>query len=193
MSCAKGLMKPRRVLLALGLVAAFAALMPLAPLAQDGFMDVAPAPTGPPLTPLELGIKVYKSDFANCELCHGWSGGGGVPLMMDGMDMDGGPPLVGLKMTREAMIEVIACGRLNKGVMPGYFEDAWTAKYLCGGKTAAQVPAVERPPMFDPFLYMGEIEAVVTFIETVYMGPGMNLEYCMMYFGPESRGCDRFR
>ena len=65
------------------------------------------------------------------------------------------------------------------------------------GKTAADVPDVERPPMFEPFLYLDEIEAVVTFIQTVYQAsagaPGMNLEYCMMYFGPESRGCDRFR
>lgn len=184
---------------------AFAALLAafgLAPLGLQAQEDMFATPDpGPPLTPLELGIKVYRHDFANCQLCHSWSGEGGGPLMMDGRDLDGGPPLTTSKMTREEMVEIIACGRLPKfanSVMPAYLEDAWTPKYPCyGGKTAADVPDVERPPLFEPYLYLEEIEAVVTFIQTVYQAsagaPGMNLEFCMMYFGPESRGCDRFR
>jgi len=151
-------------------------------------------PAPPKLTGIELGVQVYRPELGNCQLCHGWNGNGGRQFEdLAGRTYDPGPPLTESTMTREEMIEIIACGKLGTSIMPQYLENAWKPEHPCWGKTAAEVPDGERAGLWGAPLYLDEIEAVVLWIQTAYQGKQMSLEHCLLYFGPESRGCDTLR
>lgn len=145
---------------------------------------------------IDEGIAVYKPPIGNCEPCHGFAGGGA--LAMDVYTDKGtapGPPLTTSKMSREQMIEIIACGRLGNETlpMPQYLVAAWTREHPCGGKIAADLPMGEKPPLTSRPLSVREIEAVVAFIHLVYQGKSMTFETCQMYWGTRSLACGIFK
>jgi hypothetical protein len=153
------------------------------------------APVAPKLTGIELGISVYRPELGNCQLCHGWNGQGGNMFEdYNGRTYDPGPALKDSKMTAAEMIEIISCGKLGLSIMPQYYEEAWTPKHPCWGKTAADVAETERAPLWGAPLYEEEIEAVVLWIQTAYQGKEFTLENCLLYFGtPDAIGCNYLR
>ena len=173
-------------------VAAVLAAVPLAapPRAQDDMDNVAREP----MDPIDLGILVFR-ELGNCQLCHGWNGGGGMEVMLEnGNLLDPGPSLEKSKMTAEQMVEIVSCGKvLSNNMMPAYLFEAWKPEHPCYGKTEADLPDTERPPAWGVPLYPEEVDAVVLWVQLAYQGKPLTLELCIRYFGFESRGCDTLR
>ncbi|MBM3507895.1 MAG: hypothetical protein FJX64_09320 [Alphaproteobacteria bacterium] len=95
----------------------------------------------------------------------------------------GGPALTTSKMTREQMLEIVACGKFDGGfIMPNYDNDAWVRR-TCSGNPA------ERPP--QPGMRMlapREAEAVVAYIQAVYQGKAMSRAWCLRWFERSPQG-----
>jgi hypothetical protein len=146
---------------------------------------------------LEAAQKIYKDAPGDCGACHGWNGTGRAHDHIYAADFDaGGPSLMNSKMTREEMIEIISCGKINAGannVMPQYRQDAWTPAYPCWGKVAADIPADQRPLRTSVNLTPPQIEAVVAYIQEVYQGKFMSWEWCLKYFDDAQRICEVWR
>jgi len=144
---------------------------------------------------VEAGMRIYNSDGADCEFCHGWSGAGRQHNVNFSDTVAWGNSLVDSKMTREQMIAIISCGKRGNGLMPRYRGDSWTAGYRCEGKVAAEQVDPPIPLQGMRQLTQGQIESVVAFIQTIYQGAGMNVETCAKYWGTNTanRACDPFR
>lgn len=150
---------------------------------------------------LEMGMRVFKDALsqadggAGCELCHNWNGVGRQHnFLFADLVPAGGTDLTKSTMTREQMIEMVACGTFDGGrIMPRFRNDAWTNAYKCYGKTVADDPA-ERPPQPGMrSLAPREIEAVVDYIRAVYQGKSMSMDWCLKWYGTNSKGCDNWR
>ena len=140
---------------------------------------------------VEAGMRIYKPNVGDCEQCHAWNGAGRSHDTMYSHIVAGGPSLVASTMTRAQMIEIVSCGTIHWwGVMPQYRNDAWTPQLRCYGKTRAEQPSDERPLLGPTQLTPAQIEAVVTYVQVVYQGKRMTLDYCRQYFGPNSQACD---
>ena len=140
---------------------------------------------------IDAGMRIYKTT-ALCEVCHGWTGRGG--MANDEPENDPGPSLVHSELDREAMIEIVSCGTGWPREMPQYLATAWSDEHPCYGKTAADLPSNRRPPRINKLqLLPSQIESVVTYVQEVYQGKEMMLEYCIKYNGPTSRSCNRYR
>ncbi|MBM3507789.1 MAG: cytochrome c [Alphaproteobacteria bacterium] len=145
---------------------------------------------------VDAGMGVYKPAMANCEPCHGYGGVGALALdEYGGKGTAFAPSLVTSRMTREEMIEVVACGIRNDWLtMPQYLQKAWTPERPCyGGKTLATVAESERPFLAKQPLTEAQIAAVVAFVQAFYQGSPMNLEKCARYWGDRSPACGIFR
>ena len=145
---------------------------------------------------VDAGMLLYKPPLANCEVCHGWTGGGA--FLHDefwAKSVAPGPAILDSKLGRAAMIELVACGKVTSDLtMPKYMPSAWTAERPCyGGKVAADMAFEQLPPVAPYPLTQAQIEAVVTYVQAVYQSGGMTLGVCMKYFGEKSKGCDLFR
>lgn len=141
---------------------------------------------------IATGIRVYKEQ-GECWRCHGWNGTGGLPNVGDVADApDPGPALTTSRMDRQAMLEMVSCGR-PEGKMPPFAPGAWTPQRRCYGKVAADLAPGERPPVAQVTLTQGQIEAVVTYVLSVYQGKSMTRAYCLQYFGvAQTPVCDPF-
>jgi mono/diheme cytochrome c family protein len=140
---------------------------------------------------VERGMRLYKSDAADCEFCHGWQGAGRQHNTNFSDTVAHGPSLVDSKLTREQMIVVISCGKRGNGLMPRYRGDAWTPAYRCDGKVAADVTEAPLPLYGQKQLTPADIEAVVTYIQAVYQGSGgIRVADCLKYWGTANRICD---
>jgi hypothetical protein len=144
---------------------------------------------------VEAGMRIYKSNDADCEFCHGWTGGGRQHNVNFSDTVAWGTSLVDSKLTRAEMIALVSCGKRGNGLMPRYRADAWTPAYRCDGKVAADVTEPPLPLLGLRQLTPTQIESVVTFIQAVYQGAGMmSIENCLKYWGPtEGRACDVLR
>ncbi len=141
---------------------------------------------------VEAGMRLFKSDAADCEFCHGWQGMGRQHTVFFSDTVAFGTSLKDSKMTREEMIAVVSCGKRGGGLMPRYRGDSWSAAYRCDGKVAADITAADPPLPLNGQrqLTPAQIEAVVTYIQAVYQGTGMNVESCLKYWGATNRACD---
>ena len=139
---------------------------------------------------IDEGMRIYKTRAA-CGDCHGWTGRGG--MANDEPENDPGPSLVHSELDREALIEIVSCGAPWPREMPHYLATAWSKERPCYGMVAAELSPDRRPPRPDRTLRPSQIEAVVTYVQEVYQGKGMTLEYCIKYYSPTSRACDRYR
>jgi mono/diheme cytochrome c family protein len=138
---------------------------------------------------VDSGLRVWK-EFGNCWFCHGWAGTGGLPDVIG--DANAGPPVNVSRMDRAQMLDMVSCGRLG-GQHPAYAAAAWTAQHPCYGKTRADVPADQMPPLSDTRLTEGQIDAVVTYVQEFYQGKQMTRAKCLRYFGAtQSIVCDPF-
>ena len=158
---------------------------------------------------LEMGMRLFKDALtpadggAGCELCHNWNGVGRQHnLLFADLVPAGGTDLTKSTMTREQMIEMVACGTFDGGrIMPRFYGDAWTNAYKCYGKTAAEdalAASAAGPPKRPPQpgmrqLAPREIEAVVAYVQAVYQGKSMSLDWCLKWYGTSSKGCDNWR
>ncbi len=141
---------------------------------------------------IEAGMRIYKTDGANCEHCHYWSGRGWQHNQLYSAVPAGGPSLVDSKMTREQMVEMIACGRYGEGsIMPMYRGEAWTRERPCWGQVAADIKAPLQKPLWGyRMLSYDEINAVVAYIQAVYQGNGMSRDWCRKFFPGTPRACE---
>lgn len=133
---------------------------------------------------LRMGLDIYQTK-GNCQYCHAWHGDGdqgygGIALSFRDTLLD-----------REAMIEVVRCGRPDTA-MPRHDSRAYRTKN-CFGMDAADLDG-EIPEVPNAYLHSREISAVVDFIFATYVGkPEVTLEDCIKIWGETTRQCDEFR
>jgi len=133
--------------------------------------------------PTDAGKAVFKR--ANCFGCHKWHGNGGGGYGGDALS------LRGTQLTREQIIETVACGRPGTG-MPYFARGSYdTAK--CYEMNRQEVG--ERiPPEGGVFLRPNDIEAVADYVLAHIKGHGEpNYDECIAFFGNTSRVCDIYK
>lgn len=141
---------------------------------------------------INAGIQIYKV-AANCWECHGWSGQGGLPLIVgDFAGQNPGPALVETKLDRAGILEAITCGKPGS-IHPVFSREAWTPALKCYGKTRADLAANENLPDIQITLTEGQLQTVTTFVQQFYQGKTMTKAKCLQYFGvTQSIVCDPF-
>ncbi len=129
------------------------------------------------------GKVVYEE--ANCIGCHKWHGQGGGGY---------GGAALSLRetmLTRDQLIEVISCGRMETG-MPYHLRAAWKSENPCYGETAASLGG-DLPAPAAEFLRDHEINAVADYVLEHLQGRGApTKEECVTFWGEGSRECERF-
>ena len=140
------------------------------------------------------GMGLYKAGGVDCEMCHGWHGGGRFHDTTFSDVIAGGPSLQTSKMTREQMIEIVTCGKMTEGriaVMPYYRNDAWTNQLKCYGHVRNDIPPEQMPLPGLRQLTAPQVEAVVDFVRANLVGHGATVEYCRRYFSDDPKVCDQ--
>lgn len=135
---------------------------------------------------LARGLKYYR-DIANCKFCHAWNG---VGARVEGEPIPAS--LVKSELTREQMIEVVACGRVASG-MPNHLRGSYTAEHPCYGLTKDDLDRKEMPRRPFAQLTGEQIEDLVTYVQAVYQGKEMTYEGCAAYFERDAPQCARFK
>ena len=133
-----------------------------------------------------LGRRVYH-DKAQCAYCHGWAGDGAGDPQSSGAAAN----LRESRLTRDLLIEVIACGVPGKA-MPRFDDAAYTDK-RCYGVTEAELGADLPPLPPGASLQRREIEAVTDYLlaTIVGRGPATRAE-CEQIFGAGARSCEKY-
>ena len=133
--------------------------------------------------PTEAGKAVFKR--ANCVGCHKWHGNGGGGYGGDALS------LRKTELTREQIIETVACGRPGTG-MPFFMRGAYdTTK--CYDMNRQDV-GNQIPPEANTFLRQSDIEAVADYVLAHIKGKGEpNYAECVDFFGNTSRVCDVYK
>ena len=128
----------------------------------------------------DAGKAVYKR--ANCFGCHKWHGNGGGGYGGDALS------LRKTELTRDQIVETIACGRPGTG-MPYFARGSYdTSKCY---EMSRQDVASQIPPEGGTFLRAPDIEAVADYVLIHIKGKGdPNHEECAAFFGSTSRVCD---
>jgi hypothetical protein len=129
------------------------------------------------------GKQVYQK--ANCVGCHKWHGGGGGGY--------GGAALSlrATQLTREQLIEVIACGRPGTG-MPYHKRGAYDGTDCYGLKR--EHLGKDIPVEGSTFLRPAEIEAVADYVISAIQGRGEpTYAECTAFFGESARACASYR
>lgn len=131
----------------------------------------------------DAGKAVFKR--ANCFGCHKWHGDGGGGY--------GGAALSLRKtsLTRQQIIETVACGRPGTG-MPFFTRGAYDS-VKCYGMGRAEA-AGAMPPEANVFLRPADMEAVADYVLAHVTGRGEpSFDECIAFFGSGSRVCDVYR
>jgi mono/diheme cytochrome c family protein len=161
-------------LIAAGLLACSLALLP-----ANASFGQSPTPSDP----TGAGKAVFKR--ANCFGCHKWHGNGGGGYGGDALS------LRKTELTREQIMETVACGRPGTG-MPFFTRGAYdTTK--CYDMTRQDV-GNQIPPEANTFLREPDIEAVADYVLAHIKGRGEpNYAECVDFFGDTSRVCDVYK
>jgi len=133
--------------------------------------------------PTDAGKAVFRR--ANCFGCHKWHGSGGGGY--------GGAALSlrNTDLTREQIVETIACGRPGTG-MPFFTRGAYDS-VKCYGMNREDV-AGRMPPEANTFLRPDDIEAVADYVVANVKGKAEpTWDECLEFFGAGSRVCDIYR
>lgn len=131
----------------------------------------------------DAGKAVFKR--ANCFGCHKWHGDGGGGY--------GGAALSLRKttLTRQQIIETVACGRPGTG-MP-FFTRGGYDSVKCWGMGRAEAGNL-MPPEANVFLRPADMEAVADYVLAHLTGRGEpSFEECIAFYGAGSRVCDVYR
>jgi hypothetical protein len=137
----------------------------------------------PQSDPTEAGKGVFKR--ANCFGCHKWHGHGGGGYGGDALS------LRKTELTRDQIIETVACGRPGTG-MPYFARGAYDAT-KCYEMTRQDV-ADRMPPEGGTFLRTPDIEAVADYVIANIKGKGEpTYAECVSFFGNTSRVCDVYK
>ena len=110
-----------------------------------------------------FGDRLYH-DKADCQFCHGVNGDGHGDPRSPGK----APNLHATKLTREQLIEVIACGRPGSE-MPHFDKYAYEDKG-CYGLSAAELGKNIPPDPHSTPLTRREIEAVTDYVLATFVG-----------------------
>jgi mono/diheme cytochrome c family protein len=116
-----------------------------------------------PAQDVSFGERIFQ-DKADCQFCHGPDGDGRGDPRSPGKAAN----LHETKLTREQLIEVIACGRPGSE-MPHFDKFAYEDR-KCYGLSAAQVGNLMPPPPHSTSLVQREIAAVADYILTKFVG-----------------------
>jgi mono/diheme cytochrome c family protein len=130
----------------------------------------------------EEGKRAFKASCAGCHKWHGAGGGGygGAALSLRKTEL-----------TREQIVETIACGRPGTG-MPYHVRDAYDSGSCYGMKKADL--GKDMPPAADRFLRQTEIVRIVDYVLVHIKGKGEpNLSDCEDFWGEGSRVCGEYR
>jgi len=133
--------------------------------------------------PADAGKTIFKR--ANCFGCHKWHGNGGGGYGGDALS------LRKTELTRDQIIETVACGRPGTG-MPYFARGSYdTAK--CHEMSRQDV-GDRIPPEGGVFLRAPDIEAVADYVLAHIKGKGEpNYDECVSFFGNTSRVCDIYK
>jgi mono/diheme cytochrome c family protein len=133
--------------------------------------------------PADAGKTVFKR--ANCFGCHKWHGNGGGGYGGDALS------LRRTELTREQIVETVACGRPGTG-MP-YFARGSYDTTKCFEMNRQDV-GDRIPPEGGVLLRPGDIDAVADYVLVNIKGKGEpNYEQCVSFFGSSSRVCDIYK
>jgi cytochrome c553 len=133
--------------------------------------------------PTEAGKAIYKR--ANCFGCHKWHGDGGGGY--------GGAALSlrATELTRDQIIETVACGRPGTA-MPYFARGAYDSTKCY--EMSRQDVGDQIPPEGGVLLRGPEIEAVANYVMDNVKGRGdPTYEECTNFFGKVSRVCDAYK
>jgi hypothetical protein len=157
-----------------------AAVLGLAVLAPSGaFADEAS---------VRMGQNIFRAK-GNCQTCHGWAADG---TKMDNQ-MPDGANLRETTLDRDALLEVIRCGRPGRD-MPAFERNAYSDGRCYGMKTADLRAAGLTLPDPPATLSVAETESVIDFLFDKVIGKGpMTKEKCVEYWGQPMRVCDDVR
>jgi Cytochrome c len=145
--------------------------------------ELAMSQSSPPPEPTEAGKAIFKR--ANCFGCHKWHGDGGGGY--------GGAALSLRKteLTRDQIMETVACGRPGTG-MPYFARGAYDSS-KCYEMSPRDV-SDQIPPEGGAYLRGPEIEAVANYVVDNIKGRGEpNYDECTNFFGKASRVCDAYK
>jgi cytochrome c553 len=131
----------------------------------------------------DAGKAIFKR--ANCFGCHKWHGNGGGGYGGDALS------LRRTELTRDQIIETVACGRPGTG-MP-YFARGSYDTTKCHEMSRQDV-GDRIPPEGGVFLRAPDIEAVADYVLAHIKGKGEpNYDECVSFFGNTSRVCDIYK
>jgi hypothetical protein len=131
------------------------------------------------------GHRIYM-EKADCQFCHGWAGNGQGDPRSPGLAAN----LRESALTKEQMIEVVACGRPGTA-MPHFDRFAYTDN-RCYGLTAQDLGPQTPTPPHSTSLNAREIETVVDYVLATFVGKGaVTYDECVQELG--AAGCAEFR
>src|SRR6185503_5733961 len=137
----------------------------------------------PASDPTNAGKAVFSR--ANCVGCHKWHGNGGGGYGGDALS------LRKTELTRDQIIETVACGRPSTG-MPFFVRGAYESSKCFGMPRADVGPGM--PPEGGTFLRPNDIEAVADYVLAHVKGKGEpSYDECVNFFGNTSRACDTYK
>ncbi|WP_376701178.1 c-type cytochrome [Bradyrhizobium australiense] len=133
--------------------------------------------------PTNAGKAVFSR--ANCMGCHKWHGDGGGGYGGDALS------LRKTELTKEQIIETVACGRPGTG-MPFFVRGAYDTT-SCYDMTRQDV-GERMPPEGGTFLRPNDIAAVADYVIAHVKGAGEpTYAQCTTFFGNTSRVCDIYK
>ena len=145
--------------------------------------SLAHAQSSQSLNSAEAGKTIFKR--ANCFGCHKWHGNGGGGYGGDALS------LRRTELTRDQIIETVACGRPGTG-MP-YFARGSYDTTKCHEMSRQDV-GDSIPPEGGVFLRAPDIDAVADYVLAHIKGKGEpNYDECVSFFGNTSRVCDIYK
>ena len=144
---------------------------------------LAHAQSTSPVDPTDTGKAIFKR--ANCFGCHKWHGNGGGGYGGDALS------LRRTELTRDQIIETVACGRPGTG-MPYFGRGAYdTTKCY---EMSRQDVGDRIPPEGGVFLRAPDIEAVADYVLVKIKDKGEpTYDECVNFFGNTSRVCDIYK
>jgi hypothetical protein len=137
-----------------------------------------------PVLTLDYGRELFTKK-GRCVSCHGWAGDG------EGQPHSAGdaPNLRVTKLSRDALIEVIGCGR--PGTPMPHFNAYAYSHDKCYGLTEAEIGS-DIPPDAPASLQRREIEAVVNYLQAKVIGRGKPTKAQCIEVNGQDPQCDAY-